>query len=40
MGTVDLEDVGRLLRMGCNSLLMPLCGSAGGEHLWQQNGLP
>ena len=33
--------VGRLLRMGCDSLLMPVCGSAGGgKPLWEQNGLP
>ena len=41
VGTMELEYVGRLLRMGCDSLLMPLCGSVGGgEPLWEQNGLP
>ena len=32
---VELVYVGRLLRMGCDSLLMPVCGSVGGgEPLW------
>ena len=30
VGTVELMYIGRLLRMGCDSLLMPLCGSVGG----------
>ena len=38
---VELVYVGRLLRMGCDSLLMPVCGSVGGgEPLWEWNGLP
>ena len=28
--TVELVYIGRLLRMGCDSLLMPLCGSVEG----------
>ena len=33
--------VGTLLRMGCDSFLMPVRGSVGGgEPLWEQNGLP
>ena len=40
-GTVELVHVGILLRMGCDSLLMLMCGSdGGGEPLWEQNGLP
>ena len=32
--------VGRLLRKGCDSLLMPVCGSAGGgTPLWEQDEL-
>ena len=27
MGTVELVCVGRLLRMGCDSFVMPVCGS-------------
>ena len=27
VGTVDLDYLGRLLRMGCDSLLMPVLGS-------------
>ena len=30
VGTVELVYVGRLLMIGCNSLLMPVCGSVGG----------
>ena len=38
---VELVRVGRLLRMGCDSFLMPVRGSVGGgEPLWEQNGLP
>ena len=41
VGTVELVYVGTLLRMGCDSLLMPVCGSVGGgESLWERNGLP
>ena len=41
VGTVGLLYVGKLLRMGCDSLLMPVCGSVGdGGLLWEQNGLP
>ena len=41
VGKVEPAYVGRLLRMGCDSLLMPVCGSVGGEEpLWEQNGLP
>ena len=41
VGTVELVYVGTLLRMGWDSLLMPVCGSIGGEEpLWEQNGLP
>ena len=41
VGTVELVCVGTLLRMGCDSFLMPVCGSiGGGEPLWKQNGLP
>ena len=29
VGTVGLVCVGRLLRMGCDSFVMPLCGSVG-----------
>ena len=29
VGTVELVCVGRLLRMGCDSFVMPLCGSVG-----------
>ena len=40
VGTVELVYVGRLLRMGYDSLLMPVCGSVrGGEPLWEQNEL-
>ena len=32
---------GKTVEEGCNSLLMPMCGSVGGgEPLWEQNGLP
>ena len=35
VGAVELVCVGRLLKMGCDSFLMPVCGSAGGgEPLW------
>ena len=30
VGTLGLVYVGKLLRKGCDSLLMPVCGSAGG----------
>ena len=41
VGTVELEYVGRLLRMGCDFLLMPVSGSVGsGKPPWEQNGLP
>ena len=41
VGTVELVCVGRLLRMGCDSFLIPVCGSVGGgEPLWEQSGLP
>ena len=30
VGKVEPAYVGRLLRMGCDSLLMPVCGSVGG----------
>ena len=30
VGTVELVCVGTLLRMGCDSFLMPVCGSIGG----------
>ena len=33
VGTVELFCVGRLLRMGCDSFLIPVCGSVGGENL-------
>ena len=40
MGTLELVCVGRLLRTGCDSFLMPACLSVGGgEPLWEQNGL-
>ena len=40
VGTVELVNVGRLLRMGCDSLLMLVCVSGGGrEPLWEQNEL-
>ena len=40
VGTVELVCIGRLLRMSCDSLLMPVCGSVGGrEPLWEPNGL-
>ena len=40
VGTVELVHVGRLLRMGCDSLLMLVYVSdGGGEPLWEQNGL-
>ena len=29
VGTVELVRVGRQLRMGCDSFVMPLCGSVG-----------
>ena len=29
VGTVELVCVGRLLRMGCDSFVMPMCGSVG-----------
>ena len=38
---VELVCVGRLLRMGCDPFLMPVCEFVGGgETLWEQNGLP
>ena len=38
--TVELVHVGILLRIGCDSLLMLMCGSdGGGEPLWELNGL-
>ena len=38
---VELVCVGRLFIMGCDSFLIPVCGSVGGgEPLWNQNGLP
>ena len=41
VGKVELEYAGRLLRMGCYSLLMSVCGSVGGwEPLREQNGPP
>ena len=41
VGTVELVCIGRLLRMGCDSFLMPVCGPVGGgKPLWEQNGLP
>ena len=41
VGKVELEYAGRLLRMGCDSLLMSVCGSVGGwEPLREQNGPP
>ena len=41
VGTVELVCVGRLLGMGGDSLLMPVCRSVGGgKPLWEQNGLP
>ena len=41
VGAVELVCVDRLLRMGCNSFLMLMCGSIrGGEPLWEQNGVP
>ena len=40
VGTLELVCVGRLLRTGCDSFLMPACLSVGGgEPLWEQNGL-
>ena len=33
VGTVELFCVGRLLRIGCDSFLIPVCGSAGGGNL-------
>ena len=30
VGTVELVSLGRMLRMGGDSLLMPACGSVGG----------
>ena len=40
VGTVELVCVGRLLGMGGDSLLMPVCRSVGGgKPLWEQNGL-
>ena len=39
--TVELVCVGRLLRIGCDSFLMPVFGSVGGgEPLWEKTGLP
>ena len=41
VGTVELVCVGRLLRMGCDPFLIPVCGSVGSwETLWEQNGIP
>ena len=41
VGTVELEYEGRQLRIGCDSLLMPACGSVGGaKPLWEKKGLP
>ena len=38
---VDLEYAGRRLRMGCDSLLISVCGSVGGwEPLREQTGPP
>ena len=38
---VELEYAGRLSRMGCDSLLISVCGSVGGwEPLREQNGPP
>ena len=33
VGTVELVCIGRLLRMGCDSFLMPVCGPVGGGNL-------
>ena len=33
VGMVELVCVGRLLRMGCDSFLMSVCGSVGGGKL-------
>ena len=39
VGTVEVVCIGRLLRMSCDSLLMPVCGSVGGrEPLWEPMG--
>ena len=41
VGAVELVCVGRLFSMGCDSFLIPVCGSVGGgKLLWEQNGLP
>ena len=41
VGMVELVCVGRLLRMGCDSFLMSVCGSVGGGiTLGKPNGLP
>ena len=37
VGTVELVCVGRMLRMGCDSFVMPVCWKWG---TWKQNGLP
>ena len=38
---LELVCVGRLLRMGCGSFQIPVCGSVEcGEPLWEQNWLP
>ena len=34
VGVVELVCVGRLLRMGCGSFLIPVCGSVGGRNLY------
>ena len=36
VGTVELECVGYTIEDGCDSLLIPACGSVGGgEPLWE-----
>ena len=40
VGMVELEN-GQTVEDGCDSLLMPVCGSVGGgEPLWEWNGIP
>ena len=40
VGMVELVHIGKMLRLGCHSLLMPACGYVGGgKPLQEQNGL-
>ena len=38
VGTVELVCAGRLLRRGCNSFVIPVCGSVGNGEPWSRMG--